>query len=114
MDRISRRISTAILIAGALIGLGIYARPTPNDFDAFVAGGEMFRVNGKTGTVIACNATRCMSVVRRGQRLMSYKEGRLFQGQQALPAPQAQPADATPQPRALPQARPAEPAQPTG
>jgi hypothetical protein len=84
-DKASKRVATAVMIAGAVIGMAIYWRPAPTHFEAFVAGGEVFRVNTKTGTVIACNGTRCMTVVQRGRRLVGSKEGRLFQGQASQP-----------------------------
>ncbi len=90
-DRISKRISSAIVIAGALIGLAVYTRPVPNHFQAFAAGGELFRVNAKSGTVIACNTVRCMTVVQRGQRLTSYRQGKLFQPPANSPAPALSP-----------------------
>ncbi len=109
-DRISKRISSAIVIAGALIGLAVYTKPVPNHFQAFAAGGELFRVNAKSGTVIACNTVRCMTVVQRGQRLMSYRQGRLFQSPAAAPAPAlAPPAAPAPPPSPEPAAAPAPP-----
>ena len=90
-DRVSKRMATAVMIAGAVVGLAVYWKPAPTRFEAFVAGGELFRVNTKTGTVIACNPNRCMTVVRRGQRLMSYKNGRLFQTQPAAVPPSQEP-----------------------
>lgn len=97
-DRISKRVATAIVIAGAMVGLAIYWKPAPSHFEAFAAGGEVFRINNKSGTILACNAARCMTVVQRGQRLMSYKEGRLFQAQPAA-------APARQEPRLPPPAR---------
>jgi hypothetical protein len=94
-DRVAKRVATAIVVAGALVGLAIYWKPAPNPnrFEAFVANGEVFRINTKTGTILACDPTRCMTVVQRGQHLMSYKQGKLFQGQPAA-APAALPARA--------------------
>ncbi len=80
VDRISKRIVIAVVAAGALVAMAIYWRPAPTHFEAFVAGGEVFRINTKTGTIIACNAARCMTVVKRGRHLVGAKEGRLFQG----------------------------------
>jgi hypothetical protein len=69
IDGAVRKITTGIVIAGALIGLGIYAHPEPR-FDAFAFGDQIVRVDGKTGTIIACEGDRtCQLVLRKGQRL---------------------------------------------
>jgi hypothetical protein len=69
IDGAVRKITTGIVIAGGLIGLGIYAHPEPR-FDAFAFGNQIVRVDGKTGTIIACEGARtCRLVLRKGQRL---------------------------------------------
>ncbi|HEV2746115.1 MAG TPA: hypothetical protein VGW34_02310 [Allosphingosinicella sp.] len=98
-DKVSKRIATALVIASAIVGLAIYKRPAPNQFQAFAAGGEVFRVNTATGTILACNAARCMTVVQRGQSLVGFKRGKLFHGQ---PAPAPAPAPAALPPAARP------------
>ncbi|HEU0134612.1 MAG TPA: hypothetical protein VFR28_07300 [Allosphingosinicella sp.] len=91
IDGAVRKITTGIVIAGGLIGLGIYAHPEPR-FDAFAFGNQIIRVDGKTGTIIACEGTRtCQQVLRKGQRLERIKRS------DALPAPsQATPLPAAP------------------
>lgn len=74
IDGAVRKITTGIVIAGALVGLGIYARPGPARYDAFAFGNQIVRVDGRTGTIIACEGTRtCQLVLRRGQRLERVK-----------------------------------------
>lgn len=81
IDSAVRKITTGIVIAGGLIGLGIYAHPEPR-FDAFAVGDRIVRVDGRTGTIIACEGTRtCELVLRKGQRLDRVKRT------SALPAP---------------------------
>jgi hypothetical protein len=82
IDSAVRKITTAIVIAGGLIGLGIYAHPEPR-FDAFAAGERIVRVDGRTGTIIVCVEGRpCELVLRKGQRLEGFKRTSA-----ALPAP---------------------------
>ncbi len=101
IDSAVRKITTAIVIAGGLIGLGIYAHPEPR-FDAFAAGERIVRVDGRTGTIIVCVEGRpCELVLRKGQRLEGFKRTN------ALPAPPP----ATPLP-AAPAAEKSEPAAP--
>ncbi|HEX8514214.1 MAG TPA: hypothetical protein VF688_14035 [Allosphingosinicella sp.] len=81
IDGAVRKITTGIVIAGGLIGLGIYAHPEPR-FDAFAVGDRIVRVDGRTGTIIACEGTRtCELVLRKGQRLERVRRT------SALPAP---------------------------
>lgn len=90
IDGAVRKITTGIVIAGGLIGLGIYAHPEPR-FNAFAFGDQIVRVDGKTGTIIACEGTRtCLLVLRKGQQLQRIKRT------DALPGPAA----ATPLPAA--------------
>ncbi|HEX8307277.1 MAG TPA: hypothetical protein VF645_02530 [Allosphingosinicella sp.] len=90
IDGAVRKITTGIVIAGGLIGLGIYAHPEPR-FDAFAVGDRIVRVDGRTGTIIACEGARtCQLVLRKGQRLERIERT------DALPGPTA----ATPLPGA--------------
>lgn len=74
IDGAVRKITAGIVIAGALIGLGIYARPGPARYDAFAVGNQIVRVDGRTGTIIACEGSRtCQLVLRRGQRVERVK-----------------------------------------
>ena len=93
VDQFSRRLSGALVIAGGLIGLGIYSASGSDDalkYQAFAADGEVFRVNTQSGTIIACNATRCMTVLERGQDLAESQSSTLFKAPSgpAQPAPQ--------------------------
>jgi hypothetical protein len=78
-DRASKRITTAILAAGAMIGLAIYWKPAPTHFEAFAVADVVYRVNNKTGTVLSCTQAGCRTVVRRGQRLLDKPEGSMFE-----------------------------------
>lgn len=69
IDGAVRKIVTAVVIAGGLIALGIYARPGPPRYQAFEADGRIVRVNTESGAIIACEEKACMLVVQRGQRL---------------------------------------------
>ena len=95
IDGAVRKITTGIVIAGAIIGIAVYARPGPPRFDAFAFGDKIVRVDGRTGTIIACEGNRtCQLVLRKGQRLERVKRTK------ALPAPAPAPAPATPLPAA--------------
>ncbi|HEU0099526.1 MAG TPA: hypothetical protein VFQ67_12220 [Allosphingosinicella sp.] len=92
IDAAVGKITTGIVIAGAIIGLAVYARPGPPRFDAFAFGNQIVRVDGKTGTIIACEGRQtCQLVLRKGQRLE-----RIPRTSAALPKPGA----ATPAPAA--------------
>ena len=85
------KITTGIVIAGAIVGLAVYARPGPPRYDAFAFGNQIVRVDSRTGTIIACEAQQtCQLVLRKGQRLTRIKRT------DALPKPAA----ATPLPAA--------------
>lgn len=97
-DSVMRKIVTAIVIAGALIALAIYMRPSPPRYQAAVGDGKIVRIDSKTGTVLACEGPRCYRVLRRGQHLEEAPD------QEALPKQAAQPQQV---PQAAPAPRPA-------
>lgn len=103
VDNVLRKLVTAIVIAGAIVALAIYARPAPPRYQAAVGDGKIVRIDTRSGTVIACEAGICAIVLRRGQHL----EGHLpTRAPAALPAPAAQPNLAPArQPAALPAPR---------
>ncbi|HEV2817972.1 MAG TPA: hypothetical protein VGW40_12215 [Allosphingosinicella sp.] len=103
VDNVLRKLVTAIVIAGAIIALAIYARPAPPRYQAAVGDGRIVRIDTRSGTVIACEAGRCATVLRRGQRLERSLPQRPAPA--ALPAPAAPPAQALPAPQ--PSAAPA-------
>ena len=112
LDMLGRRVGGALVLGGALIGLGLYWGGDSGDqaqtSQAFAADGEVFRVNTDSGTIIACNATRCTTILQRGQELAEEQGNTLFRVPPAPNAPaaqlappasqQAQPAPAAPQP----------------
>ena len=77
-DRGTRRVTTALVIAGAIVGVAIYARPAPPRYDAIADEGRVVRIDRRTGTLIACDTQKCAIILRRGQRVDRLK---------ALPAP---------------------------
>ncbi|MEO7177306.1 MAG: hypothetical protein ABIW83_00540 [Allosphingosinicella sp.] len=84
IDAAVGKITTGIVIAGAIVGIAVYARPGPPRFDAFAFGTRIVRVDTRTGAIIACEAQQtCELVLRKGQRLTRIKRT------DALPAPAA-------------------------
>ena len=68
-DRAARRITTGLLLAGAAIGLAIYARPAPQRFEAVAVGDTIVRIDTRKGTMIACDEGRCATILKSGQKL---------------------------------------------
>ncbi|MFL6856441.1 MAG: hypothetical protein ACJ8DZ_06945 [Allosphingosinicella sp.] len=96
VDKASRRVTTAVLMAGALIAISIYARPGPPRYDVAAADGRVVRVDTRKGDMISCGADGCISVHRPGGRIE--RNGKL----PALPAPAVPAAAPAPQPSATP------------
>lgn len=81
-----RSVTTGLVIAGAIVGLAIYARPGPPRFEALVDGDRIIRVDTRKGTIISCEGQQtCQRILKSGQRLSTVKR-----------------TDAPPQPKALP------------
>ncbi|MEA3062678.1 MAG: hypothetical protein QOJ94_2459 [Sphingomonadales bacterium] len=101
LDKASRRLTTAILMGAALIGIAVYARPSPPRYSVAAADGRVVRVDGRTGAVISCGAEGCLSVHRAGGHI-----------ELKASLPKAAVAAPAPAPAALPAPQPATPAKP--
>ena len=92
IDAAVGKITTGIVIAGAIVGLAVYARPGPPRFDAFAVGDKIVRIDTRKGTIIACEGQRtCQLVLQRGQRLQ-----KIPRTNAVLPKPAATPLPAAP------------------
>ncbi len=107
VDMLGRRLSGAILGAGAMIAIGLYAGGggggdvEAQKYQAFATDGEVFRLNTDSGTLIACSATApCRIVLQRGQDLAEDQNNSLFKSPAGaqLPAPAPAPQQALPAP----------------
>jgi hypothetical protein len=96
-DAVLRKLVTVIVIAAAIIAIAIYARPGPPRFQVAVGDGRIVRIDTRNGTVIACEAGVCATVLRRGHRLGRSLPPRPAPA--ALPAPTAPAAAPAPAPR---------------
>jgi hypothetical protein len=105
LDKASRRITTAVLMGAALIGIAVYARPSPPHYAVAAADGRVVRVDTRTGAVISCGADGCLSVHRSGGHIDLHASLPKPAAPAAAPAPVALPA---PQPAPQP-AAPAKP-----
>ena len=103
IDSAVGKITTGIVIAGAIVGLAVYARPGPPRFDAFVVGEKIVRIDKVKGTIISCEGQQtCQLVLQRGQRLQRIPRTKIdYKAAPAtpLPAPSA-PAKILPAPPA--------------
>ena len=90
-----RKLVTAIVVAGALIGAGVYLSgdevEAPKYQVTTTPDGRILRVNTESGTVIACEGERCGIVIQRGQDLDDSPPARVAapkeEARPALPAP---------------------------
>jgi len=94
VDRAGRRIATALVVAGALIGLAIYWQPPPPRYQMIASGSQVLRIDTRRGSIIACEDGQCGIVVRRGQHLSSRPPASLPKpaAPALVPAPTATPA----------------------
>jgi hypothetical protein len=85
IDGAVRKIVTGIVIAGGLIGLGVYSSrggdPSVDYQIATTPDGYIYRLTSESGRIIACNSARhCWELLDRGQDLED--------GPPTAPAPQ--------------------------
>lgn len=109
----ARRVTNGLVIAGALIGLAIWARPAPSDYQGFASERGVVRLNLESGSMIECVDGSCTQILRPGQRLLRAKatidtgeseedesDSAEGEGAPAVPAPPAQRQLAPPAPNA--------------
>lgn len=100
-----RKLVTAIVLAGGLIGIGAYLGGDEVEAPRFqvttTPDGRIIRLNTDSGRVIVCEGNRCGIVVERGQDLDDNPPPRVGapngEARPALPAPSATPAPTTTQ-----------------
>ncbi len=81
-------MTTAVVIAGAIVGLAIYARPGPPRYEALVEGDRIIRIDTRKGTILSCEGQQtCQLIVRSGQRLTRVKRTDAPAQPKALPKP---------------------------
>lgn len=100
LDMLGRRIGGALVLAGALIGVGIYWSGDTTEapeYQGFAADGEVFRLNLDSGSIIACNADRCTQILRPGQDLEDNEGNTLFRVPPGPAAPATQLSPPAPQ-----------------
>lgn len=90
-----RKIVTGLVIAGALIGIGLYSQAGPARYQMVAADGRIYRLNTKSGTVVACAGDRCGFLLKESRNIERNFE------------PPAQPRQVTPPAQPAPAAAPA-------
>jgi hypothetical protein len=110
-ERMTSRLANSLVIAAGIIALGLYAGggdgAAPRYQAVATPDGRVVRVNTKNGSVVSCDAARCLIIHRHGRDDLDH-----ISDQPALPKAVAPPAaPAAPQPVPAP---PAQPAAPTG
>ena len=115
IDLAGRRILTGLIIAGAAIGIGLYAQPGPARYQVVATDTGIARVNTSSGYVITCEAGTCYRTLRPGQdfesaRKQAQAEERQEQRRLAPPAqaPARQPATTNPAAQPSAEAPPAQ------
>jgi hypothetical protein len=70
LEKAGSRITTAFVIAGAIIGLAVWARPSPPHYEAVIDGsGRVVRIDTRSGAMLRCDGGYCQSILRPGQHL---------------------------------------------
>ncbi|HST35749.1 MAG TPA: hypothetical protein VLK25_03865 [Allosphingosinicella sp.] len=95
VEAVTRKLTTAIVIAGALIALGIYSQDVeaPDYQIAASADGRVYRVNTESGSIVGCENNVCALLQRSSDDLADKLPERPAvtappqQAQPALPAP---------------------------
>jgi len=90
-EKFAGRMTTAAVLASAIIALAIYARPAPPRYEAVVGDGKVVRIDTRTGSIISCDDERCALILRKGQRLARNSDRRPALKPAAEPAPLPRP-----------------------
>jgi hypothetical protein len=102
----TRRMATAVAVAGMAIGLGLWAKPSPPRYQGFVTTDGVVRLNTRSGSIVICRTgQKCRLVLLESKDL----EGRHSFGFDFFDKPETVPPPASPAPALRPPA-PAAPA----
>lgn len=91
-----RKIVTGIVIAGGLIGIGLYSQAGPARYQMVAADGHVYRLNTKSGVIVACTGDRCGFVLKDSGDIHRSVEPPTPPRPAEAPAPSAAPAPALP------------------
>src|SRR3954447_26973481 len=86
-----RKIVTGIVIAGGLIGIGLYSQAGPASYQMIAADGHVYRLNTKSGVIVACAGDRCGFVLKDSGDIEHRVEPPAPPRQVAPPAPSVVP-----------------------
>ena len=73
MESAARRITNGLVIGAAIIGLAIWAQPSPSEYQGFASKDGVIRLNLESGSMIECKDGACTQILRPGQRLLRAK-----------------------------------------
>jgi hypothetical protein len=68
-EKAVNRLALALLVSAGMIAAALSSRPGPPRYQAFAIGGQIVRVDSRTGAMIACEGGRCGNIHKRGQRI---------------------------------------------
>ena len=94
-DKAVNRLALALLVSAGMVAAAISSRPAPPRYQAFAVGGQVVRIDSRTGAMIACEGGRCGDIHRRGQRIeksWTIPQPQLPNPGAAVPAPATPPA----------------------
>src|SRR5437868_14147360 len=68
VESVTRKLVTAIVMAGGLVALGLWSQSTPKPahYQIVAADGRVYRLNTESGWVIGCEGNSCGIVLRSG------------------------------------------------
>jgi hypothetical protein len=115
VDLVTRRIATGLVIAAAVIGIAVYARPSPGHYDAVVApDGKVVRINTQSGNMLVCDGGVCqsLSIPHHPDRVPTTRPEPPAIGPTAAPAPSLHAPASTPPAASAPATQTAPAAQP--
>ena len=98
VERSIRMIAIAIAMAGAMIALALYWRPSPPRYQVVTVGDQVVRLNMHSGTMVACNVQKCGFVIHESRGIDENRGYALLPPQASQPA--VQPAPQVPGPPA--------------
>jgi hypothetical protein len=101
IDRASRRVAAALVIAAALLGVALYSRPGPPRYQAVATPNGVVRLDARKGTMIQCDGQRCVNLHRLGGHIEDELGAHIPQ-LAAPPTPAGRPASEAPTPPATP------------
>ena len=80
-------LGVSIVVAAAFIGWSLPGTPRPQNYEGFVVGNKIVRLDTREGHIVACDFSRCVRILGNGKNVEPNSAPGLIASSDAAPQP---------------------------